>query len=112
MEPELNEGKTRRGRKQQSNVSDKYLLLTPMINRCKLHLMTAKTLAAGKLQTMSDSQDLSKETKISTTQTTGDSNSGKLCPFLSFSHSPASCLRGFFRYISIDEKKQLTRLYQ
>ncbi|MEQ2196175.1 hypothetical protein XENOCAPTIV_025691 [Xenoophorus captivus] len=81
MEPELNEGKTRRGRKQQSNVSDKYLLLTPVINRCKLHLMTAKTLAAGKLQTMSDSQDLSKETKISTTQTTGDSNSAN--PFVS-----------------------------
>ncbi|XP_054892995.1 leucine-rich repeat-containing protein 49 isoform X2 [Poeciliopsis prolifica] len=77
MESELTDGKTRRGgRKQHNNVSDKCLLLTPVINRCKLHLMTAKTLVAGNLQTMSDSQDFNNETNISTTQTASDSNTG------------------------------------
>ncbi|XP_014909194.1 leucine-rich repeat-containing protein 49 [Poecilia latipinna] len=75
MESELTNGKTRcGGRKQHNNVSDKCLLLTPMINSCKLHLMTAKTLVAGKLQTMSDSQDFNKQTNISATQTGGDCN--------------------------------------
>ncbi|XP_043952296.1 leucine-rich repeat-containing protein 49 isoform X3 [Gambusia affinis] len=75
MESDLTYGKTKRGgRKQHNNISDKCLLLTPMINSCKLHLMTAKTLVAGNLQTMSDSQDFNKQPNISTTQTAGDSN--------------------------------------
>ncbi|KAM4743927.1 leucine-rich repeat-containing protein 49 [Anableps anableps] len=73
MESELTDGKTRRCRKLHRNVSDKCLLLSPMINNCKLHPMSAKTLVAGKPQTF-NSEDLYKQTEINTTQTSSKSN--------------------------------------
>lgn len=60
MEEDLAEGKITRSHKQ--NTSEKWMFLTPMINSCKLHLTTVKSLVPARAQAMSDSQDHVKET--------------------------------------------------
>ncbi|XP_039468842.1 leucine-rich repeat-containing protein 49 isoform X1 [Oreochromis aureus] len=60
MEQDLAEGKIIRSHKQ--NTGEKWMFLTPMINSCKLHLTTEKSLVPARAQAMSDSQDHVKET--------------------------------------------------
>ncbi|XP_005913070.1 leucine-rich repeat-containing protein 49 isoform X1 [Haplochromis burtoni] len=60
MEQDLAEGKIIRSHKQ--NTSEKWMFLTPMINSCKLHLTTVKSLVPARAQAMSESQDHVKET--------------------------------------------------
>ncbi|XP_026233367.1 leucine-rich repeat-containing protein 49 isoform X2 [Anabas testudineus] len=48
MEPERTEGKTKRSHKHNSSVNDKLMLLTPMVNSCKLHITTAKSITPEK----------------------------------------------------------------
>ncbi|XP_030577769.1 leucine-rich repeat-containing protein 49 [Archocentrus centrarchus] len=55
MEPDLAEGKTMRSHKH--GTSDRWMRLTPVINSCKLHLTTVKSLVPARAQAMTDSQD-------------------------------------------------------
>ncbi|XP_047437575.1 leucine-rich repeat-containing protein 49 isoform X2 [Mugil cephalus] len=68
MEPELTESKTMPSHKHSTSVVDKWVFLAPMINSCKLHLTTVRSL--GRAQTTPDSQDLVKETHTSTSTQT------------------------------------------
>ncbi|XP_078114287.1 leucine-rich repeat-containing protein 49 [Sander vitreus] len=68
---EQTESKTMRSQKH-NNVNDRWVCLTPMVNSCKLHLTTVKSLERA--QRMTDSQDLVKETNMNTGQTINHSN--------------------------------------
>ncbi|XP_070762610.1 leucine-rich repeat-containing protein 49 [Enoplosus armatus] len=57
MEPERTEGKTMRSQKHNASVNDGWVFLTPMVNSCKLHLTTVKSLVPERAQRMMDSQE-------------------------------------------------------
>ncbi|XP_034730910.1 leucine-rich repeat-containing protein 49 isoform X2 [Etheostoma cragini] len=69
MEP--TESKTMRSQKHNS-VNDRWVCLTPMVNSCKLHLTTVKSLERA--QRMTDSQDVVNEKNTNTGQTINYSN--------------------------------------
>ncbi|XP_051235873.1 leucine-rich repeat-containing protein 49 isoform X2 [Dicentrarchus labrax] len=66
MESERTEGKTMRSQKHNASANDRWVFLTPMINSCKLHLTTVKSLVPEGGQRMTDSQDLVKEKYMNT----------------------------------------------
>ncbi|XP_041842902.1 leucine-rich repeat-containing protein 49 isoform X2 [Melanotaenia boesemani] len=69
MESEPNEGKTMRSSKHQTSSSNRLEFLTPMINSCKLHLTSVKSLVPVKVgEAMNDSQDFMKKTNMNITQ--------------------------------------------
>ncbi|XP_039651827.1 leucine-rich repeat-containing protein 49 isoform X4 [Perca fluviatilis] len=68
---EQTESRTMRSQKHNS-VNDRWVCLTPMVNSCKLHLTTAKSLERA--QRMTDSQDLVKETNMNKGQAINHSN--------------------------------------
>ncbi|XP_076601809.1 leucine-rich repeat-containing protein 49-like isoform X1 [Chaetodon auriga] len=64
-----------RSHKHDASVMDRWVFLTPMVNSCKLHLTTVKSLALEGAQRMTDSQDLVKETCMNTAKTNIHPNS-------------------------------------
>ncbi|XP_032373187.1 leucine-rich repeat-containing protein 49 isoform X2 [Etheostoma spectabile] len=68
---ELTESKTMRSQKHNS-VNDRWVCLTPMVNSCKLHLTTDKSIERA--QRMTDSQDIVNEKNTNTGQTINHSN--------------------------------------
>ncbi|XP_028257728.1 leucine-rich repeat-containing protein 49 [Parambassis ranga] len=68
MEP--SEGKTTRSHKHNTNsVSDRREFLAPMINSCKLHLTSVKSLVPGRAQVMADFLDSVTEANMNTNKT-------------------------------------------
>ncbi|XP_039980107.1 leucine-rich repeat-containing protein 49 isoform X3 [Xiphias gladius] len=74
MEPERTLGKTMRSRQHNTSVNHRWVYLTPMVNSCKLHLTTVKSLVPERSQRMSVSQDIVKETNMNSAQTMSNSN--------------------------------------
>ncbi|KAM7406465.1 hypothetical protein PAMP_000839 [Pampus punctatissimus] len=74
METEQGEG---RAMHKHTSGNDKWVFLTPMVNSCKLHLTTVKSLVPERGQRMTDSHDFVKETNTSATQTRNLSNPEK-----------------------------------
>ncbi|XP_069029946.1 leucine-rich repeat-containing protein 49 isoform X1 [Embiotoca jacksoni] len=74
MEPELTVGKTTMPSRKHARVSDRWAFLSPMINSCKLHLTTVKSVAPGQWEKMTGSQGLEKEADMNATQTMNHSH--------------------------------------
>ncbi|XP_019935162.2 leucine-rich repeat-containing protein 49 isoform X2 [Paralichthys olivaceus] len=72
---ELN-SKTKRSHKHNTCVSDRVMLLTPMVNSCKLHLTPDRSLVLDRAQVVSASQDTVKDTHVNSYPTMDRSNQG------------------------------------
>uniref|UniRef100_A0A3B4TUZ1 Leucine rich repeat containing 49 n=1 Tax=Seriola dumerili TaxID=41447 RepID=A0A3B4TUZ1_SERDU len=66
-------GKTIRFHKHNTGVNDN-MFLAPMVNSCKLHLTNVKSIVPERAQRMSESQDIVKETNMTSAQTINHSN--------------------------------------
>ncbi|XP_036951165.1 leucine-rich repeat-containing protein 49 [Acanthopagrus latus] len=69
MESERSESKTMRAQKRNSGASDRWDVLAPRVNSCKLHLTTVKSLVPEGAQRMTESQVLVKEKYMNSPQT-------------------------------------------
>ncbi|XP_072236244.1 leucine-rich repeat-containing protein 49 [Leuresthes tenuis] len=69
MESEKTEGNSASSNKRHTRLGDRWEVLAPMINSCKLHLATVRSVVPGRAQTTIDCQDFMKETSVKITQT-------------------------------------------
>ncbi|KAK2853520.1 hypothetical protein Q5P01_006181 [Channa striata] len=72
MEQERTEGKTTRAHKRSTTVNDRWVFLTPMVNSCKLHLTTVKSITPDR--TLKTDFQHGNEKNLNATQTMTHSN--------------------------------------